>query len=115
MNSDSLFAPTHQGMVAAFYGAKLGRLPTPYEARERLVEEIRELDEALALDIAPEVTLKELADVLYTAYGYACAMGWNLHGAFERVHVSNMTKAHATTGKVPKGAAYVPPDLGGYV
>lgn len=112
MSSDTAYVPTQQGMVAAFYITKLGRLPTPREARACLLEEISELTQAVALD-GPAAQLKELADVVYVAYGYALARGWNLAEAFRLVHVSNMTKEPTKAGKIRKGAAYVPPDLSG--
>ena len=110
-DGDPAYVLTQQGLVAAFYYAKLGRLPTPAEARERLLEELAELSHALSM-YGPAGQLKELADVLYTAYGYALARGWNLREAFRLVHISNMTKEPATTGKIQKGDAYVAPDLG---
>ena len=105
-----MYSLTGQGSVVAFYHAKLGRLPTPAEARERLLEELAELSLALST-YGPVGQLKELADVLYTAYGYALARGWNLTEAFRLVHESNMTKEPTTAGKIQKGIAYVPPDL----
>ena len=113
MVTEKKLAATNQGLVAAFYYDKLGRLPTPAEARAVLLEELGELSAALALGSEPTDTLKELADVLYVCYGYATANGWNLTRAFQKVHASNMTKeARDTAGKVRKGAAYVAPDLG---
>lgn len=94
-NCGDLIVPTQQGMVAALYLTKLGRLPTPYEARVVLGEELYELETALSLDATDEDVLHELADVLYTAYGYAIAKGWNLTEAFERIHAANLTKQPA--------------------
>ena len=113
MSAEDVVAPTHQGLVAAFYLAKTGGLPKPYGARDRLLEEINELVVAVDLDATNTAQLKELADVLYVAYGYALSRGWNLTRAFEAVHASNMTKEWTESGKVQKGAGYVPPDLMG--
>ena len=59
----------------------------------------------------PECTrdneLKEMADMMYTLYGYAIARGYNLDAAFEAVHESNMTKEFTPTGKIQKGVNYV--------
>ena len=104
--------PTPQGSVAWFYATHLGDLPAPEDARAYLLEEVKELTHALAVE-GPEAQLKELADVLYTAYGYALARGWNLTRAFEIVHESNMSKPASVDGKkVVKGEGYVAPDLG---
>jgi NTP pyrophosphatase (non-canonical NTP hydrolase) len=102
---------THQGMVALFNLAKRGRLPTEFEAYNMLREEIDELTDALDSTSTLAAILKELADVIYVAYGYALARGWNLHEAFERVHESNMTKEPTESGKIAKGSGYVPPEL----
>lgn len=107
-----MYAPTQQGMVAAFYYEKLGRLPTPEEARVYLFQEISELMRALANE-GPEAQLKEMQDVRYTLAGYELARGWNGTLAFELVHESNMTKPAAPDGgKIQKGDSYVPPDMG---
>lgn len=107
------WALTQQDMVVAFYAVKLGRLPTEGEAEDRLAEELDEAIEAIScIDVTPADCLKELADVLYTAYGYALARGWDLERAFQLVHESNMLKEPAPNGgKVQKGAAYIAPDL----
>lgn len=66
-----------------------------------------------------EAVLKELADLVYVAYGYAALRGWNLDKAVARVHLSNMSKCDPVTGepirredgKVLKGPHYKPPYL----
>ena len=103
---------TQQGMVAAFYAAKLGRLPKKGEAEDCLAEELGELLDVISYRrFAPAAAIKELADVLYTCYSYALARGWDLERAFQLVHESNMTKEPTTKGKVQKGENYVAPDL----
>jgi len=79
---------------------------------------IREEIEELSTATEAEEVLKELADVVYTAYGKAAAHGWDLDEAFRRVHASNMSKLddhgnpiYRDDGKVCKGPNYSPPDL----
>mgnify|MGYP002662738924 CR=1 FL=1 len=63
--------------------------------------------------------LKELADLVYVAYGYAVTFGWDLDEAVRRVHRSNMSKLDPDTGqpiyredgKVRKSSAYKEPNL----
>lgn len=100
---------TYLEMVSEFYAAKRGGLPTPREAWDFLVEEVRELEMAMGGEETEE--LKEMADVLYTLYGYAAAQGYDLDEAVRLVHISNMTKERTPEGKIRKGLAYVAPDL----
>lgn len=65
-----------------------------------------------------EEVLKELADLIYVAYGYAAYRGWDLDEAVRRVHQSNMSKLgddgkpiFREDGKVLKGPNYRPPFL----
>ena len=60
-----------------------------------------------------EATLKELADLVYVAYQYAAAAGWDLDEALSRIHMSNLTKlddnlrpVKREDGKVIKGPNY---------
>ena len=62
--------------------------------------------------------LKELADLVYVCYQYAENMRWDLDGALDLVHKSNMSKLdedgkpiYREDGKVLKGPNYKPPDL----
>lgn len=96
-------------MVREFYSVKRGSIPTVREAWDLLVEEVRELEMAAGGEETDE--LKEMADVMYTLYGYAVAQGYDLDGAFSLVHESNMTKERTETGKVQKGPSYRAPDL----
>jgi predicted HAD superfamily Cof-like phosphohydrolase len=84
--------------------------------RKLLLEEAFEVEDARK----PADVLKELADVVYTAYGYAATYGWNLDAAIVRVHDSNMSKLqddgtplHRADGKVMKGPNYKPPTMKG--
>lgn len=102
---------TSQQQVVDFYRAKA---PGPANAIFRmglLLEELAELHQALKCGSEEEIA-KEMADVMYTLYGLAEAMGIDLDVAFEIVHASNMSKPRASNGaKVPKGSGYIPPDL----
>lgn len=90
-----------------------------------ILEEVEELVEAhhvAAVNLtnlrAREHTLKELADVVYVAYQYAVAAGWDLDEALDRVHASNLSKLDddlkpikREDGKVIKGPNYKKPTL----
>ena len=66
---------------------------------------------------AREECLKELADLVYVAFQFAAAAGWELDEALDRVHASNMSKLvdgkplKREDGKVLKGPNYKPPYL----
>lgn len=62
--------------------------------------------------------LKELADIVYTCYGYAVSFGWDLDEAMRRVHISNMSKLdengnpiYREDGKIIKGPNYKEPEM----
>lgn len=81
-----------------------------------ITEEFREFNEAV--DNEPDVNqLKELADLVYVAFQFAAARGWDLDQALDRVHKSNMSKLvdgkplRREDGKVLKGPNYQPPHL----
>jgi|TARA_R110000796_G_scaffold112756_1_gene224401 predicted HAD superfamily Cof-like phosphohydrolase len=86
--------------------------------RKRLVkEEANELLEALD-EGDQEQVLKELCDLLYVTVGLADTYGWNLNVAFNRVHMSNMSKLDGDGnvvrdegGKILKSENYQAPDL----
>ena len=46
--------------------------------------------------------LKELADLLYVIYGYAVARGWDLEGAFTRVHENNVGRMYQPDGTIKR-------------
>jgi predicted HAD superfamily Cof-like phosphohydrolase len=61
---------------------------------------------------------KILANIMYCLFGYAHAMGWDLREAYNRVHISNLSKLDDSgkpirreDGKVLKGPNYKPPSL----
>jgi predicted HAD superfamily Cof-like phosphohydrolase len=86
-------------------------------------EEVAELKEAAWLanaDPTPEnkaKLLRELADVVYVAFGMAVSFGLPLQEGFERVHAANMSKLidgkpmRNAQGKVIKGPNFIPPQL----
>jgi len=48
--------------------------------------------------------LKELADLVYVAYGYAWANGWDLDEAVRRVHENNMARMYQPDGTIKRRA-----------
>jgi NTP pyrophosphatase (non-canonical NTP hydrolase) len=63
-----------------------------------------------------EAVARELADVLYIAYGTAHALDLDLDLAFERVHAANMAKLGGPKrddGKLLKPDGWQPPDMTG--
>jgi predicted HAD superfamily Cof-like phosphohydrolase len=81
-------------------------------------EEAEEVDTELRLFLvgcgSKAMLAKELADLLYVAYGTAHCFGIDLERVFAEVHRSNMSKLPATMrddGKVLKGPNYRAPDL----
>lgn len=106
----------NQDMVAEFHG-KHGVGPTlegglKHLRSQMFTEEAEEFVEALWYESA-ESALKEACDVMYTLYGWADLLGYDLDAAFRQVHLSNMSKDvdPANSGKVRKGDNYVAPDL----
>lgn len=80
-------------------------------------EEHAELIEALEAGNPAEVA-RELADVLYIAYGTAYVYGIDLDAALAEVHRANMSKLgedgqpiRREDGKVLKGPNFRPPDM----
>lgn len=119
---------TELGMVRIFHERMGGGTPAPATALMCLLEEMDEFEDSTIermvenadgyssiIEPDEEHILKELCDVLYTAYGYALSLGWDIQEAFRRVHTSNMTKKPTTEGKIQKGPDYVAPELGDLV
>ncbi|WP_433293216.1 MazG nucleotide pyrophosphohydrolase domain-containing protein [Actinoplanes sp. CA-030573] len=92
--------------------------------RQRLLdEEVAEVVEASAAvqqDPSPErlaSLARELADVVYVAYGTAISHGIDLDAVIAEVHRANMSKLGddgrpvVRDGKVQKGPNFRPPDL----
>jgi predicted HAD superfamily Cof-like phosphohydrolase len=89
------------------------------EARQRLLEEeVGELADAARSGRLDEVA-RELADVVYVAYGTAITYGIDLDAVVTEVHRANMSKLGADGrpvirgGKVQKGERFQPPDVPG--
>lgn len=126
----------NQGLVAAFHRATdqpvkdYPQIPEHgrTQLRARLLRE--EAEEAIeaAFELLPAEganhrrlcnVAKELADVLYVAYGWANEYGIDLDVVFAEVHKSNMSKAEdperprREDGKVLKGPGYREPDIPG--
>ena len=84
--------------------------------RNLISEEYQEFMQALDCETTEE-QLKELADLVYVAFQYAAARGWELDEALDRVYESNMSKLvdgkplRREDGKVLKGPNYKPPYL----
>lgn len=80
-------------------------------------EEHAELVDALASGDRAQIA-RELADVLYIAYGTAHVYGIDLDAAFSEVHRANMSKVGSDgkpirreDGKILKGPAFSPPSM----
>jgi predicted HAD superfamily Cof-like phosphohydrolase len=93
-------------------------------ARQRILEEeVRELAEAAGAAVAEPSArrmaelARELADVVYVAYGTAVTYGIDLDAVVAEVHRANMSKLGddgkpiVRDGKVQKGPNFRPPDL----
>ncbi|WP_086846998.1 MazG nucleotide pyrophosphohydrolase domain-containing protein [Amycolatopsis kentuckyensis] len=91
--------------------------------RQNLIdEESEEVCNALGWNEPLEDVAKELADLVYVAYGTAVSLGIDLDEAIRRVHRSNMTKLgpdgevlRRDDGKILKPPTYQPPDMTGVV
>lgn len=83
------------------------------DLRIRLMrEELNEVEQASDEHDITAVA-KELADLLYTVYGTACAWGIDMEPIFDAVHRSNMTKERAAGPghKILKGQNYRAPEI----
>ena len=84
--------------------------------RDLITEEYKEFITATDEE-SVENQLKELADLVYVAFQYAAAQGWELDEALDRVYHSNMSKLvdgkplRREDGKILKGPNYAPPYL----
>jgi predicted HAD superfamily Cof-like phosphohydrolase len=87
---------------------------------ELISEEADEVNGALGWNDPLEHVAKELADLVYVAYGTAVSLGIDLDEALRRVHASNMSKLgpngevlRRSDGKILKGPNYREPDMTG--
>lgn len=114
-------SPAH--LVAAFHQAcglpvrDRPGLPSDQEATQRqalIQEEAAEVGQAVAAGDLVGVA-RELADLVYVAYGTALVYGLDLDAVLAEVHAANMRKAQAGArvqgGKVTKPAGFVPPNV----
>ena len=117
----------HQEQVADFHRATdtpvIDRPAVPPEDRRELriallQEEFGEVVEAMRENDVAHVA-KELADLLYVAYGAALEWGVNLDKVFDAVHESNMAKVgtdgkvlRRKDGKILKPDGWREPDIG---
>jgi len=102
-----------------------GPIPPELAAvRQRLLDEevgeVAEASAAVQLDPSPQRLAdlaRELADVVYVAYGTAVTHGIDLDAVITEVHRANMSKLGddgrpvVRDGKVQKGPNFRPPDL----
>jgi len=84
-----------------------------------ITEEYKEVMDAID-NKGPEEILKELCDLVYVCIGFATTYGWSFDVAFNRVHISNMSKLDANgkpilreDGKVLKSERYKEPTMEG--
>jgi NTP pyrophosphatase (non-canonical NTP hydrolase) len=114
-------AATAAAMVAEFSRATGGdHRPYPQWAdlRKRLLrEELAEVIDAIDRG-EPHHLARELADLVYVAYGTAITPGIDLDAALREVHRANMSKLGTdgrpitrADGKVLKGPHFTPPDM----
>lgn len=84
-----------------------------FQRQKMLASEVYELRQAaLGGGTLPEIA-REIADVVYVAYGTALTYGIDLDAVLAEVHRANMTKSAGDTvdGKVQKGEGYRRPDV----
>ena len=88
------------------------------EEYQEFLEAHCECNEYIQNKRSREACLKELTDLVYVAYQYAAAAGWNLDEALTRVHKSNLSKLDddlkpikRADGKILKGPNYKPASL----
>ncbi len=108
-----------QAMVEEFhrtFDIVVREAPTVVDGRTRelrirlLQEEFEELKDALEKEELPSIA-KEIADLLYVAYGTAVSYGLDMDPVFREVHRSNMSKVGGykrEDGKWVKPATYSP-------
>lgn len=82
---------------------------------EEHAELMHELEEAACGEPDLRQIARELADVVYVAYGTAWAFGIDLDAAMAEVHRAAMDKMEAgcrrADGKILKPPGFVPPDM----
>lgn len=97
-----------------------------------LMEEVKELLKEFGVEISDPTLIddlsvknydlskiaKELSDILYVTYGFACTFGIPIDQVFKAVHASNLSKLDKNglpirreDGKILKGPDYREPDI----
>ena len=98
--------------------------PEKISLRLKLIrEELEEINQELNKDkIDHQKLAKEIADLLYVAYGFGSAFGYPMDEVFAEVHASNMSKLgpdgkpiYREDGKIIKGPNYRVADLSSIV
>lgn len=80
-----------------------GQTPTSGLYSALIQEEFGEWNaERLQVNGDPIDELKELTDLLYVIYGYAIAKGWDIEGAFIRVHDNNVGRMYQPDGTIKR-------------
>ena len=90
---------------------------------DNLINAIREGEfDSEARKAAKVETLDAIVDSIYVLIGMANVMGWDIEGAFDEVHSSNLSKAgpdglplYNAAGKVMKGPNFRHPNLEPFV
>mgnify|MGYP000270449061 CR=1 FL=1 len=85
------------------FADKTGQDPQPYLYAALIAEEADEWRSEYQRDTKEE-QLKELADLVYVAYGFANAKGWDLDEAVRRVHINNVGRCIQPDGSVQRRA-----------
>jgi predicted HAD superfamily Cof-like phosphohydrolase len=101
------------------FGLTIGETPMFRHSTLRRKLQCEEHNEYLDSEYAGDFTntIKELADILYIAYGTAATYGVDMDKVFDAVHQSNMSKlvdgkpVKREDGKVIKGSNYKAPDI----
>lgn len=83
------------------FAQKLGQDGTPALYRSLLHEEFSEWEEEYQHNTKEE-QLKELADLVVVAYGYANVKGWDLDEAFNRVMDNNLGRCIWPDGSIKR-------------
>lgn len=119
------FIPTSDGDWAKLLRLRLDLVHEEHSeflnGMEHIVRAMQDGDDA-ALEAAKVETLDAITDSIYVLIGTANALGWDLTGAFEEVHRSNMSKLgvdglpiYNAAGKVMKGPGFRAPRLEAFV
>ncbi len=115
MSADRNDAPSPSAYLAAFHALVDHPATNALWLRRTLHdEEHAELVEALEANDPAQIA-RELADIVYVAFGTAHAAGIDLDAALAEVHRANMSKAREglrrADGKIVKPPNFVAPDM----